>query len=645
MKKIKKISICFLIFFFMLVGGVKADLLDDDVEVEENSLLTYYLDVTYDGVDVKGVDSKESTSAQIYSDCIQIEDKIPEGLTFIGFVPSSDGKFGAVKQSDKISYATGWVIDDTNEASTTEGTWNADKTEYTYHGLHYTVSDRTVRFRIKDLQAGGLITIGIITKTPTIDDPETLVVEKRRDFYNQASGLEGIIRKISNMVHAFMQNGDEPVYDVEYVIEGEKPADVGELPSTQKYAENTKVGVANPIQTEEYSFNGWSSDDVTISSSKDFVMPNKKVVLKGSFSKSTAPKYKVTYQIDGDKPSGYEVPTEKAYVSGALVKVDCLAEGDIIGQYKFLGWNTSDVTISNEKDFFVENKDVVITGKFEQIKYKVEYKFFDTLIPPEGDSLLPETKYYPAGTKVKLEKNPVSNGFEFSGWYQNDVFEMPEKDIVIYGEWIQVFGYFEPKIEKEIINKKTSYKPGDVVEFKITVTNQNDFEIDEILVRENNIKSEFKESDNYKKESATLATIKSLNANEKAVLYATYTVDEKDSGTIKNEVEIVCAIGANKYTMVEKDYKASCEFKIWKPGDPEPVIDPTPNTDPMPNADPDLDPKNETIVEKIKDKLNPKTGDTIYYYVAILVITLIIFTKIKKSKNKSKRKTHSFKKF
>ena len=150
MKKINKsVKIASLIFLFVigafitraLINHSKAELLENDTEVERNTNLTYYLNVYYDGIDVDGVNSEDGVTAEVKSDHMYITDKIPEGLEFQGFVESEDGSIGAVKRSDD-TMCLGKVIDDTGD---TTG-WNNDHTEFVYHGLHYTTSDNTVSF-------------------------------------------------------------------------------------------------------------------------------------------------------------------------------------------------------------------------------------------------------------------------------------------------------------------------------------------------------------------------------------------------------------------------------------------------------------------------------------------------------------------
>ena len=53
-----------------------------------------------------------------------------------------------------------------------------------------------------------------------------------------------------------------------------------------------------------------------------------------------------------------------------------------------------------------------------------------------------------------------------------------------------------------------------------------------------------------------------LAANSSIDLYATYTVQVDDSGTITNEAEIKGALASNDYQLVDKEYKATATFKI-----------------------------------------------------------------------------------
>ena len=172
-----------------------ASQLSDDVRVDEDSTLTYYLKVKYDGVDRQGISSSDSVVSEVRSDMTFVSDKVPDGLIFQKFVTSGTGSIGAVRRSDGVTACSGQVIDDT---SSTTG-WINSNTEYVYHGLHYTVADRTVRFKVKNLQAGCQLQVGIETKTPILS-----AGQNRVDFYNTAGFLEGDLSGKSNTTHHFI---------------------------------------------------------------------------------------------------------------------------------------------------------------------------------------------------------------------------------------------------------------------------------------------------------------------------------------------------------------------------------------------------------------------------------------------------------
>ncbi len=572
-----KKKIIFVITLLLLVGVsasiIKAVVLDNDVQVEKDTTLTYYLDVSYDGVDVKGIESSDTVTADIRSGYIYVEDKIPEGLTFESFVTTEDGTIGAIKRSDGSS-CSGYVVDGVD-------------------GLKYDENTRTVSFKVKNLQAGCKLTVGINTKTPaSIDDPNTAVVEKRRDFYNAATATEGSLTAISNTVHAWMGSEDAALYEVKYAYTGDVPSNAPALPLTNRYAENTKVGVEKDAILEGYRFTGWTTSDVDVTDGS-FTMPTKVVTLTGSFEKVAS--FKVTYKIEGDMPDGYIVPLEKEYYPNSSVNVDSLKIGDVLNGYKFLGWTTSDVTITEDNDFIMPSKNVTIVGKFEEIKYQVSYAFQGVDIPANSSSLLPATKSYKPGEVVKLESEPKVDGYRFLGWYKEDNFEMPEKDVVIYGEWAIQKGQFEPTITKEIIDKKESYQKGDIVKFKVVVTNTAAYDIHDVYVNENNEQAKFINGEGYSVETEHIAKVDSIKSGDSMTIYAEYEVTAEDEGTITNEVELTGALARDNYTLnMDKEYKASTKFEVKKST--------TSNHNPS----------------------NPNTGDSIVKYIVIGIISLVI---------------------
>ena len=206
---------------------------------------------------------------------------------------------------------------------------------------------------------------------------------------------------------------------------------------------------------------------------------------------------------------------------------------------------------------------VTLAGRFEEVTYKVSYQFYDGVLPPNANNYLPAEHSYKPGQTVTIQ-NVLGepSGYKFLGWYKEDEFEMPDHDVVIYGEWKHQPGTFEPTITKTLISNKTYYRVGDAVEFRITVTNAAAFPINNIIVKENTEHSSFKSGTGYTVLSDHVANVDTIAANSSIDLFATYTVQADDSGTITNEAEIKGALASNDYQLVDKEYKASDSFKI-----------------------------------------------------------------------------------
>ena len=553
-----------ILFVMSLFAATKsfAAVLENDVEVKPNSTLTYYLKVTYDGVDRNGVKSSDSVISSINSGVMYVEDKIPDGLIFNGFVTTDDGSIGAIKRGTNES-CLGKVVDDTNEASNSTGVWNAGNTEYTYHGLHYTTSDRTVRFSVKNLRAGCELTVGIITTTPGIDDPDTVQVEKRRDFFNFASIREKALSVLSNTVHVYMGSDSLTKYSVGYEYSGTVPANAPLLPTTLEYVEGAKVSVQNSVSLQGYTFSGWTTTDAIIGADNTFTMPASSVILSGSFTPiPTSSKNNVTYQITGTSPVGYIIPKQKSYYANEVVSLDTLKAGDIVSGYRFLGWTTSDVTISNESDFVMPSTNVTLVGNFEEVKYNVNYQFYDTVLPPNASNYLPATSSYAPGATVTLATVTEPSGYKFLGWYKEDSFEMPNENVTIYGEWKKVAGTFEPTITKTIVGAKSSYGIGEKVKFAINVSNTASYSIHDVVVQEVLENASIIEGSGYTVLSDHIANISEIPANSSKVVYAEYTVQKNDHGTVLNTSKMVGALADNDYELKDKDYIATSNFVI-----------------------------------------------------------------------------------
>lgn len=537
MKDKKKIVIfglsvsLFVALLIVLINRSFAVPLDDGARVAPNSDLTYYIDVIYDGKDATAVSSSDTVTANVNSDYIYVEDKLPDGLTFKNFVTTSDGTIGAVKRSDGSS-CPGYVVGDSA-------------------GLVYDDTTRTVSFKVKNLQAGCKLTVGIVTTTPSLPRG------KRLDFYNTAFARENNFTFKSNTVHVFMGDEEATLYTVTYKYTGTVP-DGAPVPEVGSYSEGTTVGVeANPT-IAGYTFSGWSTSDVTVSNNS-FTMPSKNVTFTGSFTAKT--KYTVSYSISGTLPEGFVAPTTKSYGAGDDVVLDTLKVGDVINGYRFLGWSST-VDLS-DGIFQMPSSNVTIVGRFEQIKYTVSYQFQGAVIPSNADSLLPASATYAPGEIVTVASEPVASGYKFLGWYKSATFEMPEEDVVIYGEWMRFSGYFVPTITITIPNQKSIYQNGEVVNFQITVKNNASIAINDVMVQDYLDGATFNTGSNYTILSDSIAKISTIAAGGSVTLTAKFTAGSDVVKDYVNTVELTGAIANNYYYLdTTKDYKVSAHFKV-----------------------------------------------------------------------------------
>ena len=288
-------------------------------------------------------------------------------------------------------------------------------------------------------------------------------------------------------------------------------------------------------------------------------MPSKNVTFTGSFTAKT--KYNVSYSISGTLPEGFVAPTTKSYGAGDDVVLDTLKVGDVINGYRFLGWSST-VDLS-DGIFQMPSSNVTIVGRFEQIKYTVSYQFQGAVIPSNADSLLPASATYAPGEIVTVASEPVASGYKFLGWYKSATFEMPEEDVVIYGEWMRFSGYFVPTITITIPNQKSIYQNGEVVNFQITVKNNASIAINDVMVQDYLDGATFNTGSNYTILSDSIAKISTIAAGGSVTLTAKFTAGSDVVKDYVNTVELTGAIADNYYYLdTSKDYKVSAYFKV-----------------------------------------------------------------------------------
>ena len=537
-----KLFLLIVLVFLLLIGsllylvtrGSKAEVIPNDTRIATNTDLVYYLDITYDGIDKDVKISSDRATSKVYSDYIYVQDRLPKGLDFVRFVTSSDGSVGAVKRSDNTS-CQGYVVG------------NKD-------GLRYNPKNRMISFKIKNLQAGCRLTVGIVTRTARE------IKNNRMDFYNTIGVKEKSVYKYTNVEHVFIGK-DVPLHAVSYKYTGDVPANLSNPPQGFGYSEGSIVEVLGDIKVDGYEFSGWKSSDVDIINNS-FVMPDKSVTFTGSFTKSD--KYNVKYEIVGDNPDSYIVPSEKKYYSDSDVKIDSLKKGDVIGDFVFAGWSVSstceEIRVSDNM-FTMPKCNVTVTGKFVKKTYSVSYRFRGDVIPENYLELLPETKYYSPGNKVKLEKYPYAKGYKFLGWLSDNEFEMGKENVIIYGQWMRLYGYFTPSIKTQIINEKDYYHNNDEVDFVVTVKNNDYFNINDIMIKSKLNGFKFVKNDNYEVLNNNTVKISNIDPYKYINVYGKYKANNELSKNTVNEIEIIGGIANNNYYLNDRvDYKTKASF-------------------------------------------------------------------------------------
>ena len=187
-----------------------------------------------------------------------------------------------------------------------------------------------------------------------------------------------------------------PKSSVEYRIEGEMPNSYM-LPLKKEYAigSDVKVDVLKAGDVlNGYRFLGWTSNQVTVSTEGDFVMPSTPVVFVGKFESIT---YQVSYAFyDTVLPDNANklLPNSSRYHPGDTVT---LAPNPTAEGYEFLGWN-------RETTFTMPEENIIVYGEWK--------KKTGTFAPTITKENIGSNTHYMPGDKVPF-KITVTNTSNF----------------------------------------------------------------------------------------------------------------------------------------------------------------------------------------------------------------------------------------
>ncbi|MBR3869223.1 MAG: Ig-like domain-containing protein [Clostridia bacterium] len=170
-------------------------------------------------------------------------------------------------------------------------------------------------------------------------------------------------------------------YTVTYGFAGETvPGDVT-VPGSAEYNAGTTVKVEKAPSVDGYIFSGWTTTDAVVTDGEFAI--NNNVHFVGSWSKLYKVNYKYTdgYEVPEDAPV---LPDSVSYEAGNTVIVNDIP---FVDGYVFVGWNTEDVTVTDEK-FSMPEKDVTLYGYFKKPVESVEINGGDIVLNKDGETVI-----------------------------------------------------------------------------------------------------------------------------------------------------------------------------------------------------------------------------------------------------------------
>ena len=208
----------------------------------------------------------------------------------------------------------------------------------------------------------------------------------------------------------------------------------------KQYAGDEITVKSDPVR-EGYTFIGWTSKEITVSSK--FTMPAKNVTLTAKWEEI---QYEVKYELkDAGKDDWQTVQTAKvnAVTGNKTTQPNNTYETKYVGKvkYEFDGWYL-DESLETPVTFpYTVTSDVTFYAAYKEAeKYELKYDLAKgSWAASETDKELEYEQY--AGDKITVKSDPVREGYKFSGWrseevtIENDAFTMPAKDVVLKAVW------------------------------------------------------------------------------------------------------------------------------------------------------------------------------------------------------------------
>jgi len=221
-------------------------------------------------------------------------------------------------------------------------------------------------------------------------------------------------------------------YDVTYSYTGNTPTGATALPAKVSYKYGANVTVAAAATAPGYTFNAWSTSDVTISTGQ-FTMPAKAVGIRGSFTANANTAYKVEhYKQDLDAATYTLADTDNLTgTTGATVEASPRTYEGFTYDQNVAGTIASGTVAGNGS--------LVLKLYYTRNSYDVTYSY--TGNTPTGATELPATVSCQYGANVTVAAAATAPGYTFNAWSTSDAtirtgqFTMPANAVGIRGSF------------------------------------------------------------------------------------------------------------------------------------------------------------------------------------------------------------------
>ena len=333
----------------------------------------------------------------------------------------------------------------------TAATFTMPAADVTLYGEFYAKTD--VKFTIQhflQMENGTGYDLAATAEAHGVADTDVIAENYKRFFagytFHHADPATSKVK--SGLVLKLYYNRN--THSVTYIYEGTvpgnaNPAESGLVALTKTNVPyGTKVKVADPATAEGYIFSGWMIKERSafIDASGEFVMPDKDIVLVGSFEARTNTVYRVEYYWQNITDDGFALYEWDVYNNGTTGATVHALEKTYTGL-------TLDKSVAGTvaSGTVLPDGSLVLKLYYTRNTYTVEYKYESDV---SGAPALPGFATYRFGQNVTVAADAVLEHYNFHGWYTKSsafavnagmaFFTMPAENLTLWGEFKRIDG-------------------------------------------------------------------------------------------------------------------------------------------------------------------------------------------------------------